>query len=284
MEGMARRSVRWAFNARAWKPTREEWLYALQCIQPEEKERIQKFVFTRDAKASLIGRLLLRKCISEFLDVPYNVLKLGRNEDNRPVVAYPERIPSPFDFNVSHQGDFSVLAADEYVNVGIDVMKAEYLGGKTIQDFFSVMRRQFTPQEWNFVEQPGTENELVRRFYRLWCLKESFVKAMGPGLAIDLQRLNFNCQTKEVAEGAITADTKLYFDGRLLTEWIFQETLLDCDHCVCTALHVGDNAASPDYKLFTVLSFKELIDGSCPVGTSNDHDWAQFAAKSEFPS
>ncbi|KAK8784119.1 hypothetical protein V5799_009517 [Amblyomma americanum] len=230
----------------------------------------------------MVGRLLLRKCISEIIDVPYDDLRLGRDESNRPVVTRPE-IPDHFDFNVSHQGDFAVLAADEYPSVGVDVMKTEYSGGKTIREFFAVMQRQFTPSEWNFIEQPGTESELLRRFYRLWCLKESYVKAIGYGLSISLQRLDFNCLTREVKEGAITKDTQLYFDGQLLADWIFQETLLDPDHCVCTALNVGSKAISPVDNLFTVLSFEELTRGSRPVGSSNDCDWTAFAGKSEFP-
>lgn len=277
------RSVRWAFNVRAWKPTREQWLYALQCVQPEEKERINKFVFTKDAKASMVGRLLLRKCISELNGVPYDDLRLGRDENNRPVVTQPEVADHSFDFNVSHQGDFAVLAADEYPSVGVDVMKTEYSGGKTMQEFFAVMWRQFTPSEWNFIEQPGTENDLLRRFYRLWCLKESYVKAVGAGLSINLQRLDFNCLTREVKEGAITKDTQLYLDGQLLADWVFQETLLDPDHCVCTALNVRNEAISPVDKLFSVLSFEELTRGSHPVGSSNDFDWTLFAEKSEFP-
>ncbi|KAL1439587.1 hypothetical protein MTO96_010066 [Rhipicephalus appendiculatus] len=276
-------SVRWAFNVRAWQPTREQWLYALRCVQPEEKERIQKFVFTKDAKASMIGRLLLRKCISELRGVPYQDINFSRNEHNRPILMQPQRTGQPFDFNVSHQGDYAVLAAADYPSVGVDVMKTEYSGGKTIEEFFAVMKRQFTPKEWSFIEQPGTESDLLGRFYRLWCLKESFVKATGAGLTVDLQRLDFTCLTKELNQGTITSDTQLCFDGRLLSDWIFQETMLDYEHCVCTALKVGSKTTSPDCKLFTVLSFDELTNGSHPFGLSNDSDWTQFAEKSEFP-
>ncbi|CAN8004259.1 unnamed protein product, partial [Ixodes hexagonus] len=233
------KSVRWAFNFMAWKPSQEEWLLVTRCVQAEEKNRIDKFVFAKDSKSSMIGRLLLRKCVSECLGIPYEALRLSRTENNRPAIECPDvDVCTPFDFNVSHQGDFSVLAADCYAKVGVDVMKIEYSGGKTVGEFFTVMRRQFTPGEWRFIEGPGTERDLLRRFYRLWSLKESFVKAEGVGLGINLQRLNFVCKTPEVRVGSLTKDTELYFDGRLLTDWLFQETLLDEKHCVCTALHV----------------------------------------------
>lgn len=46
--------VRWAFSCGNWLPSRAEWLLAVRCIQPEEKERIGQFVFARDAKAALV--------------------------------------------------------------------------------------------------------------------------------------------------------------------------------------------------------------------------------------
>lgn len=47
-------SIRWFFNNRLWQPTVEEWMLAAQRIQQEEKERIEKFVFKRDGKASMV--------------------------------------------------------------------------------------------------------------------------------------------------------------------------------------------------------------------------------------
>lgn len=46
--------VRWAFPCAAWRPRRREWLLAARLVQPEEKDRIGRFVFARDAKAALV--------------------------------------------------------------------------------------------------------------------------------------------------------------------------------------------------------------------------------------
>lgn len=225
---------------------------------------------------------MLRKCVSEYLGIPYEALKLGRTENNRPVVECPDvqQGKTPFDVNVSHQGNFAVLSADTCAKVGVDVMKIEYSGGKTVGEFFSIMRRQFTPAEWRFIEGPGTELDLLRRFYRLWSLKESFVKAEGVGLGIDLQRLDFVCKSPQVRVGSLTKDTELYFDGRLLTDWLFQETLLDEKHCACTALHIQDSPP-PDDILFKTLTFQELVRGARPLRPSDISDWTLFATKDE---
>ncbi len=47
-------SVRWAFRFGNWQPTCEEWTMAARCVQPEEKDRIGKFVFKKDGKSAMV--------------------------------------------------------------------------------------------------------------------------------------------------------------------------------------------------------------------------------------
>ena len=90
------------------------------------------------------------------------------------------------------------------VQVGIDVMRLQdKVSRKNVQDFFRLMTRKFTSEEWNYIRghggqqqqlrqlSPLSDQEQLARFYRLWCLKESFVKAEGSGLQWDLERLCF---------------------------------------------------------------------------------------------
>ena len=51
--------IRWAFNFSVWNPTRTEWTFCNQCIQNEERERIKKFYFKKDAKAAMVNVFLL---------------------------------------------------------------------------------------------------------------------------------------------------------------------------------------------------------------------------------
>lgn len=48
-------SVRWAFRCGSWTPSRSEWLFAAQCVQREEKDRIGQFVFAKDAKLAMVS-------------------------------------------------------------------------------------------------------------------------------------------------------------------------------------------------------------------------------------
>jgi hypothetical protein len=52
--------VRWAVNLNDWTPTEKQWTKAINSVQAEEQERINRFKYKHDAKASLVGRLLMR--------------------------------------------------------------------------------------------------------------------------------------------------------------------------------------------------------------------------------
>lgn len=76
-------------------------------------------------------------------------------------------------FNLSHSGEYAVCAVSDK-EVGIDIQQKGALKMK-------VARRCFTENECGYIlGQPDSEMA-ADMFYRLWSLKESFVKAVGKG-------------------------------------------------------------------------------------------------------
>ncbi|XP_027490231.1 L-aminoadipate-semialdehyde dehydrogenase-phosphopantetheinyl transferase isoform X5 [Corapipo altera] len=162
-------SVRWAFPCGAWRPRRREWLLAAQLVQPEEKDRIGQFVFARDAKAALAGRLLMRKLIAEKMCIPWNEVHLQRTSKGKPFLANTiVSINSNYNFNISHQGDYAVLAAEPELQVGIDIMKTNLPGSSSVPNFFHIMKRQFTETEWDVIKSMSNEWMQLDMFYRHW--------------------------------------------------------------------------------------------------------------------
>lgn len=279
--------VRWAFNFRQWSPSQEEWMFCSRCIQPEEKLRIGKFVFKKDAKSAMVGRLLLRKVISEYLHIPYKDIQLRRTEKGKPYIL--NESTGNFTFNLSHQGDFAVIAAETNDTVGIDVMKIEQ---RNVEDFFHTMRRQFTPEEWTIIKAPATDREKLKMFYRHWCLKESYVKALGIGIGFEIRRLNFNIPCKVLNESEVVTNTTVRVDGILDQHWTFEEQLLP-DHCIAVAIK-HDNIQTdssnncsryqPNTERFKLLSYEELVQSAEPQSEPDLQYWQNFSVKSEDPS
>ncbi|KOB71646.1 Uncharacterized protein OBRU01_10999, partial [Operophtera brumata] len=255
-------NVRWAFNAKMWEPTYSEILAATTYIQNEEKERISKFVFQDDAKSSLLGRLMLRKFVHLATSIPYNEVQFGRDSHGKPYLVGAGDIP--VSFNVSHQADYVVLAGHPTKSIAIDVMKIEPPVNKNIPEFFRVMTRQFSQHEWETVRSFPTEMEQIACFYRLWCLKESYVKNTGLGITVPLNQISFNIQTPKLQVGKLLTDTTLYERNVLKKDWTFEETLLDAKYAVAVSLRMEKQ---PNHRSipYHFLTFEELVQEAKPL-------------------
>ncbi|MEE6472859.1 hypothetical protein FKM82_009747 [Ascaphus truei] len=257
-------SVRWAFPCGTWSPSRVEWLLCARCVQPEEKHRIGQFVFTGDAKAAMVGRLLIRKLIAEKLQIPWNKILLQRTAKGKPFLedGIPAQQPN-FNFNVSHHGDYAVLAAESELQVGVDIMKTDLPGSGSTEEFFRIMNRQFTEREWGSIKSMNNDRTRLDMFYRHWALKESFIKAIGVGLGFNLQQIEFEVSPKNMEIGKIYKETKMWLDGEQ-EEWSFENEKV---------------AGIP----FTVLTFEDLVASAVSMAPEDPDYWDNFQSKQEVP-
>ncbi|KAL6116241.1 aasdhppt [Pungitius sinensis] len=289
-------SVRWAFRCGSWTPTRSDWLFAARCVQREEKDRIGQFVFARDAKSAMAGRLLLRKLVHDRIGIPWSEITLERSPRGKPYLAAPLKVgpdslpetPS-WSFNLSHQGDYAVLAAEQGMQVGVDIMKITMPGSSSVPEFFRIMTRQFTAYEWSVIQSSSLEHQQLAAFYRHWALKESFIKAIGTGLGFNLQRVEFHLSPEPLSQTCALRQTKMLLDEEEEDNWVFEESLLDADHHVAVALGPADNAGSlvllppPPPTSFTLLSFSDLIASASPLTEEDPGCWDSFKMKAEAP-
>ena len=256
--------VRWAFDLSAWRPSISDLLIATSCIQEEEKLRLAKFVFREDFNASLIGRLMMRCFVQKATNCDYNAIKFDRDERGKPFLVEPKNLR--LDFNVSHQGKYSVLAGTVGTNakIGVDTMKIEYTGGKSLEEFFRLMTRNFSDSEWGYIKSRDTKNEQLEAFMRNWCLKESYVKNIGVGITVDLRNISFKINSSVLEVKQPVTDTTLTVDGNLVTNWTFHESLIDYDHCVAVAIdNPEENSPIIPFEIidfpFLVENYKELL-------------------------
>lgn len=257
-------TARWAFNTRQWLNSPENWRLCLASIQPEEVKRLSEFVYSNSAVSSMFGRLLLRRWATTFLNLPASDVLFTRSEKGRPQLVWPKSMePQYVDVNVSHQGDWVVLSACENGKVGVDVMKVEYAGGKSTSEFFRLMTRQFTTQEWKEITSSEEEWAQLSSFYRHWCLKESFVKALGVGIGYDLQKISFKMSSPLSGVDSLVYDTTVCTGSADDGKWLFEETKLDEKHSCAIAylpsgsshVHLRADDVPISFQKFTLTDF-----------------------------
>ena len=149
----------------------------------------------------------------------------------------PEGAPN-FNYNVSHEGDYVVLASELVCLVGVDVAApGQSRKGGSPFDLDRVLKSfgsAFTRDELRNIECFGDPAAQDGAFRRNWSCKEAFTKARGDGVGFDLKRCEFTIE--EAGEGLLpyTHTAEVSVDGDLLPGWSFLLQPLG-DHWVTVA-------------------------------------------------
>lgn len=167
------------------------------------------------------------------------------------------------------------------LRIGVDVMKIEYNGGKPLSEFFRLMTRNFSSDEWKHIKSFNSNTDMLHAFMRHWCLKESYVKNIGTGITVDLSKLNFITHTDQLApNGRVVIDTKLVASEQLLNNFIFEESLIDNEHCAAVALQSDSSISEPhDPVAFQFVEFEQLIRNASPLTELDDEYCKEVLSK-----
>jgi 4'-phosphopantetheinyl transferase len=153
-------------------------------LTSEERAKQARFRFARDQRRYLVTRALVRTVLSRYAAVRPESWEFSAGPRGRPEISAPRREP-PLEFNISHSADLVLLAVTSGRTLGIDT---ESISAREAD--IDGLDRYFAPEESAalLALAPG---ERRRRFFELWTLKESYIKARGMGLAIALDAFRF---------------------------------------------------------------------------------------------
>jgi 4'-phosphopantetheinyl transferase len=153
-------------------------------LSADERARRARFRFARDQRRYLVTRALVRTVLSRYAAVRPEDWAFSEGPRGRPSIARP-LAACGLEFNISHSADLVVLGVTSGRTLGIDT---ESIAAREAD--IEGLDRYFAPQESAALLSlpPG---ERRRRFFELWTLKESYIKARGMGLAIPLDSFRF---------------------------------------------------------------------------------------------
>lgn len=130
------------------------------------------------AKLFLAGKLLTRMVVSELSGIKPEKIRFKQDKYDRPKLIFP--VIRNFDFNISHSGEWVGLGISNN-RVGIDIEEIRSIDLKIADQYFHKKESEYLK----------IQNKKIENFYKIWVLKESFIKAIGQGLSYPLDKFYF---------------------------------------------------------------------------------------------
>lgn len=152
-------------------------------LSPDERARAARFRFPQHRTAFVAGRGAQREILARYTGLPASALAYregshGKLELDGPAAA------SGIRFNVSNSGDLALYALTLRREIGVDL---ELL--KPMPDGIDIAKRFFSAPE-NEVFAALAEEARDLAFFRCWTRKEAYIKAVGEGLSMPLDRFD----------------------------------------------------------------------------------------------
>lgn len=151
----------------------------------DEKQQMSRFYFDRHKHQFLITRALIRSCLSLYHDVRPAEWVFAKNAYDKPHIAGPGR-STPIHFNISHANGLVICAFTRKYAIGADVEDSH----RTTQAALKRLSSYFSEREIEALEALP-ETVQMQRFFDIWTLKESYIKARGGGFSIPLRKFRF---------------------------------------------------------------------------------------------
>lgn len=151
----------------------------IKYLEQEKQDRVLKYRRKEDKVRGIIGGILTKVIAAKKNNRNLNEITYKYNEYNKPKF---ENI-NDLEFNISHSGDYVITAFDNNA-LGVDIEKISNMEYKDIAERF------FSKEEFKWIIKEEGEKSL-RRFYKIWTLKESYVKLLGKGLNIPFDSFSF---------------------------------------------------------------------------------------------
>ncbi len=168
-----------------WCATLDESATAVRLVDTlsaDERVRAERFRFERDRRRFVAARGLLRAILGRYLDRAPAALRFCAGPYGKPALTQEDG-NDDLRFNVSHAGDLALFAIARGREVGVDV---ERVRAEISLD--SLIATCCSPQEIVALNA-CPPRERAAAFFACWTAKEAYLKGIGRGLSLPLDRL-----------------------------------------------------------------------------------------------
>ena len=160
-------------------------------LSRDEQNRASRFHFEEHRDAYVVAHGMLRRILAGYCDdqsAQRLVFTVG--EYGKPALQH-----STLEFNLSHSGDYALLAVSRGGPVGVDIER-----WNSEIEHLDLSERFFSPAERRALRTLGAESEqLVAGFFAAWSRKEAYLKARGDGVAHGLDHFDVTLEPSVTA-------------------------------------------------------------------------------------
>ena len=159
--------------------TVDVWLVALDNAQPEdslseqERERAARFARAQDGRRWTAAHAALRALLGAYVDADPRGLRFAEGPYGKPRLAGEMSLR----FNLSHSGDFALIAVALDRELGVDLE----LPRRSV-DHVAIARRVLGDDAAERIEALEDPHERERAFLRAWVRWEAVLKCRGTGV------------------------------------------------------------------------------------------------------
>ncbi len=180
---------------RGAEPADFSWF--LENLPAARRERIRSFRRKEDAIRTLTGDCMVRTLLRQAFGEVADTFAVHTHECGKP---YCRERPD-FHFNVSHSGDWIICSVSD-APVGADVERV-----RDIKE--NVFRKVLNNDEFTWARECPND-ESLKRFHRLWTLKESMIKCLGTGFSLNPKNFSLDMSGNRPSP-LVWEDTTYYF-------------------------------------------------------------------------
>ncbi|QDQ02383.1 4'-phosphopantetheinyl transferase superfamily protein [Lysinibacillus fusiformis] len=183
----------------------------LEIVDDELRKKLARYKRKSDFELNLCTHVLLRIVINRFYQYDFNKIAFSKNLYGKPYIEQGN-----IHFNISHSHEWGVCVIDD-TPVGVDIERVTPIDVRSMMNCFS-------DSEQKAIFQLSITDQL-QTFYRIWVLKESYLKKLGVGLSKALSSFTFHTEDERV----IVQDNQ-YVHG---THYFYEENIDNYKVAIC---------------------------------------------------
>lgn len=170
-----------------------EYLSFIQTLSIDERMRAGRFHFQEDRKRFIARHGMLRMLLGCYLGVKASEIQFYHGKNGKPAITETFG-KGTIQFNLSHSNGVALFAFARNHEIGVDI---EHI--RDTPEIEQIMEQFFSIKENEVMRSlPGSQKR--EAFFNGWTCKEAFVKALGDGLSLPLDKFDVSLVPGESAE------------------------------------------------------------------------------------